>query len=55
MVGTIHTQAPQVYIHIKQDKTILIHAPQGLKIETDADVEIVAKGNLTANVSGRAD
>lgn len=55
MVGTIHTQAPQVYIHIKQDKTILIHAPQGLKIETDADVEIVAKGNLTANVSGKAE
>lgn len=55
MIGTIHTQAPQVYIHIKQDRTILIHAPQGVRIETDADVEIVAKGNLKAEVSGSAE
>ncbi len=55
MVGAIHTRDPQVYIHIKQDQTILIHAPQGVRIETDADVEIEAKGDLKANVSGNAE
>lgn len=46
MVGTVHTQAPKVYIHIKQDQTIFIKAPSGLKIETDADVDIVAGANV---------
>ena len=42
MVGAIHTQKPEVWIEIKQDKTIVIHAPEGCKIETDSEVEIKA-------------
>ena len=42
MVGAIHTKPPEVWIEIKQDKTIVIHAPEGCKIETDSEVEIKA-------------
>ena len=42
MVGAIHTQKPEVWIEIKQDRTIVIHAPEGCKIETDSEVEIKA-------------
>lgn len=52
MVGSVLTQAPQVWIHIKQDKTIVIHAPAGVTIETDADCTITCGGNLKATVSG---
>ena len=37
---------------IKQDKTLLIHAPEGVTIETNADCTITCGGNLTATVSG---
>lgn len=43
MVGAIHTKTPEVWIEIKQDKTVTIHAPKGVKIETDETVEITAK------------
>lgn len=42
MVGAIHTKTPEVWIEIKQDKTIVIYAPEGCKIETDNEVEIKA-------------
>ena len=42
MIGAIHTQKPEVWIEIKQDKTIVIHAPEGCIIETDSEVEIKA-------------
>ena len=42
MVGAIHTQKPEVWIEIKQDKTIVIHAPEGCNIETDSEAEIKA-------------
>ena len=42
MIGAIHTKTPEVWIEIKQDKTIVIHAPEGCKIETDSEVEIKA-------------
>lgn len=42
MIGAIHTKTPEVWIEIKQDKTIVIHAPEGCKIETDSAVEIKA-------------
>ena len=42
MIGAIHTKTPEVWIEIKQDKTIIIHAPEGCKIETDSAVEIKA-------------
>ena len=35
MVGTIHTQTPEVYIHIQQDKTITVIAPNGYNCETN--------------------
>ena len=43
MVGAIHTKKPEVWIEIKQDKTVIIHAPKGVKIETDETVEVTAK------------
>lgn len=43
MVGAIHTKAPEVWIEIKQDKTVIIHAPKGVKIETDETVTVIAK------------
>ena len=42
-VGAIHTKTPEVWIEIKQDKTVVIHAPKGVKIETDETVEVTAK------------
>ena len=58
MVGAIHTKKPEVWIEIKQDKTVIIHAPKGVKIETDETVEVTAKKvditapevNITGNV-----
>lgn len=68
MVGSIHTKTPTVYIELKQDNTILIHAPSGVTIESDSSVTIKApqvtieatettvKGHMTVegglNVSG---
>ena len=61
LVATVSNKAPEVWIEIKQDKTIIIHAPEGCTIETDKTVEIKAgvsvkidtptiefTGNLTA-------
>ena len=42
-VGAIHTKTPEVWIEIKQDKTVIIHAPKGCKIESDETVEVTAK------------
>ncbi len=42
MVGTIHTKEPTVYILIKQDNTVLIHAPDGCTIESDTEVNVEA-------------
>ena len=42
-VGAIHTKTPEVWIEIKQDKTVIIHAPKGGIIETDETVEVTAK------------
>jgi hypothetical protein len=35
MTGTIHTNTPEVYIHIQQDKTITVIAPNGYNCETN--------------------
>ena len=58
MIGAIHTKTPEVWIEIKQDKTVIIHAPKGCKIESDETVEVTAKKvditapevNITGNV-----
>lgn len=42
LVATVSNQAPQVWIELKQDKTIVIHAPEGCIIETDKAVTIKA-------------
>lgn len=47
MVGEIHTKPAEVWIEIKQDKTVTIHAPAGCTIETDADVTVKAGGAVT--------
>ena len=48
-VGPVHTKRPEVWIHIKQDKTVQIHAPEGVTIETDSEVTITAP---TVTISG---
>lgn len=61
LVASVSNKAPEVWIELKQDKTIIIHAPEGVTIETDKTVEIKAArgivldspqttitGNLTA-------
>lgn len=50
LVGAVSNQAPQVWIELKQDKTIIIHAPEGVKVETDKNVEVTAgqKVSITA-------
>lgn len=61
LVATVSNKAPEVWIEIRQDKTIIIHAPEGCVIETDKIAEIKAgegivldtpqttiTGNLTA-------
>lgn len=49
----VQNQAPLVWIHIKQDKTIVIHAPEGCTIETDKNVTVNAgqEVNVTAGAS----
>ena len=42
IVGTVQNQAPTVWIEIAQDETVTIHAPKGVKIETDQAVDIEA-------------
>ena len=39
---SVQGAAPSVWIELKQDETITIHAPQGVKIETDKVVDIEA-------------
>lgn len=61
LVASVSNKAPEVWIEIRQDKTVIIHAPEGVTIETDKRVEIRAgeeivldapqttiTGNLTA-------
>lgn len=50
VLGGVQNQAPTVWIEVKQDETIVIHAPKGVKIETDETAEITAgtKISLTA-------
>lgn len=52
MVGTVNTDVPEVYIVIRQDKTIFIHAPEGCSIETDSDISLKAGGNVTIDAGG---
>ena len=60
LVASVSNRAPEIWIELRQDKTIVIHAPEGVTIETDKTVEIKAEaivldapqttitGNLTA-------
>lgn len=42
MIGSIHTQAPTYYIDFTDQDKIVIHAPAGVIIETDAKVTVTA-------------
>ena len=53
MVGSVHTKVPIVWIEIKQDKTIIIHAPEGVTIETDKYIHCICD-TLTADVKTKA-
>ncbi len=47
LVASVSNRAPEVWIEIKQDKTIIIHAPEGCTIETDRSVTISAGESIT--------
>lgn len=49
LVATVSNKAPEVWIELKQDKTIVIHAPEGCTIETDKDTEINCGQNCKIN------
>lgn len=49
LVASVSNQAPQVWIEIKQDQTVVIHAPQGVTIDTDASVTINAAQSVALN------
>lgn len=56
MVATIHTGAPTTYIHLMQDGTIAIKAPQALnvtapKTTVTGDVEITGDVKVTGNLT----
>lgn len=42
VLSGVQNQAPTVWIELTQDETITIHAPKGVKIETDKNVEVEA-------------
>ena len=42
MIGSIHTQAPTYYIDFTDQDKILIHAPAGVTIESDAFLHVKA-------------
>lgn len=42
VLSGVQNQAPTVWIELTQDETVTIHAPKGVKIETDEEVEIDA-------------
>ena len=46
MVGSIHTKAPTYYIDFSGQDKIVIHAPAGITIETDAKVTITASAGV---------
>lgn len=47
LVATVSNKAPEVWIELKQDKTIIIHGPEGIILETDKDVTVKAGKNVT--------
>ena len=55
---SVQGAAPSVWIELKQDETIVIHAPEGVKIESDKEITLTApkielNGAVTSNdVSG---
>lgn len=51
LVANVSNKAPEVWIELKQDRTILIHAPEGCRIETDKRVEIFAPEGCTVETN----
>lgn len=51
VVASVSNQAPEVWIEFKQDKTIIIHAPEGVTIETDKDVTVNAGQSVTISAA----
>lgn len=51
MVGTVLNKAPEVWIELRQDRTIIIHAPEGVTIETDKSVTVNAGESVTVDAA----
>lgn len=49
LVASVSNKAPEVWIEIKQDKTIIIHAPEGCTIETDKALTVNAGEKVELN------
>ncbi|MDE7065149.1 MAG: phage baseplate assembly protein [Desulfovibrionaceae bacterium] len=47
LVATVSNRAPEVWIELKQDKTVVIHAPEGVIVETDKSVTVTAAQDIT--------
>lgn len=45
----VSNKAPEVWIELKQDQTVVIHAPKGVTIETDESVDINAGVAINLN------
>lgn len=51
LVATVSNKAPEVWIELKQDKTIIIHAPEGVIVETDKNVTVTAGESVTVDAA----
>lgn len=51
LVASVSNKAPEVWIEIRQDKTIIVHAPEGVTIETDKDVTVNAGQSVTISAA----
>lgn len=55
MIGLpIHTKKPEVWIYLKQDRTIEVYAPEGITVRTDKNRTVTIGQNETVNISGTA-
>lgn len=47
LVANVSNRAPEVWIELRQDKTVIIHAPEGCTVETDKTITLSAGERIT--------
>ena len=50
MLNSVHTKTPEVYIVLRQDKTIKARGPEGIRVETDKTLDECALENRTVQI-----